>query len=60
MKSVLQIKVLADGVSGEGSLAGSEMPIFSRSPHMTWGVGALWGAFYQGTHPVHEKSTHMP
>ena len=44
-------------MSGESSLPGSKMAIFSLCPHM--GKGALWGPFYKVTNPISEGSTLM-
>ena len=46
-----KIKSLADSVSGENTLSGSQMAVFLLYLHMAGGGGerALWGHFYKGT-----------
>ena len=52
-----KIKAPADLVFGEGLLPGSQMSMFSLSPHMI--EGSLWDLFYKSTKPIQEGSAFM-
>ena len=53
-------KGLADSVSVESLLPGSEMSIFSMCPHtVDMDERALWGLFYEGTNPIRGGSALM-
>ena len=54
-----KIKVLADLLTGEGPLPGSQTALMAVSSHDRRGEGALWGLFYKDTNPIYEGSALM-
>lgn len=54
-----KIKTLADLLSGEGLLPGSQPAIFLLCPHVTQGARDFSGVFYKVTNLIHEGSVLM-
>lgn len=53
------IKTLADLLSDESQLAGSQMALFLVFSHDRRDKRVLWGPFYEGTDSIHEGGTLM-
>ena len=51
--------MLADLVSGEGLLPGSQAAFITVPSHDRRGEGAFWGLFYKDTNPIYEGSVLM-